>query len=626
MDPRQAPLHVESILPAVANALLNLPTQKDSKDQSSSWFPCEIKVRRIGRDVMVRSEPTSHDRQGYEFVRSAPDSEVNWHDAFRVAPEDPCFVAILHVVYDGLLQLQSQRSFHSQNYRAQCDTDFHVTFGIWGSADVLHCDTIETDNFLSQDPVHSEVTYEQCVAFSQGILQASKAKASQDPEDQDFCRGKGQEHWPFRQCSSKPSSLNRSDIFDNDVCFEDSDATTRCCQDVEMQDVGDQTFVEKEREPFGAAEEEQQTPRKPSQALLPIACTKLETPGSAWEIIASQSCSHSPDHIQQELKRLLQRQPTVNKRDAGCLSMIYVIYLPELDRFKVSTVKQRRLKGRLESVETFREEGCMRRMAQMKKACGYSRIELGYLSEPLEIFLIRRLERFVHRALGTASDKIRCLGPEHNHVGFFDADFRVIKYIIENSLGLIREAICDGSECSSLSNSNLKANDFLHDLKPESRSGGTVSPGWEHPINVLNRFCTALRPESTQHPIYHPAQLSSEDQYLISRILDAHRHKQKETSVRSENLVNETEDEKTGEEISGLATLVHDAPALEDWKALSKLKSDEANDLTWQPLHSLFPGSLDNILDFIAGCLLQSRCHDKLARYLRLHQQLSQLR
>lgn len=58
--------------------------------------------------------------------------------------------------------------------------------------------------------------------------------------------------------------------------------------------------------------------------------------------------------------------------------MIYVIYLPELDRFKIGTVKQRRLEGRLEPAETFREEACMRRMAQMKKACGYNRIELGY--------------------------------------------------------------------------------------------------------------------------------------------------------------------------------------------------------------------------------------------------------
>lgn len=244
----------------------------------------------------------------------------------------------------------------------------------------------------------------------------------------------------------------------------------------------------------------------------------------------------------------------------------------------------------------------------------------------METFLIRRLERFVHRALGTASDKIRCLGPKHNHVGFFDADFRVIKYIIENSIGLIREGICAGSECSSLSNSNLKANDFVQEFTPEKGNGETVSPQWANPINVFNRFCTALRPGSTHHPTYHPAQLSSEDQHLISRILDLHQHKQKKNSVRSENLVNEAEDGKTGEDIIGLATLVDDKPALKDWRVLSKSKVYEADDLTWGPLLSLLPESLDNILDFIAGCLLQSRCHDKLARYLRLHQQLSQLR
>ncbi|KAI7501523.1 hypothetical protein KC367_g2779 [Hortaea werneckii] len=393
-----------------------------------------------------------------------------------------------------------------------------------------------------------------------------------------------------------------------------------------MQDVDDQAFVEIESEPFGAAEEEQQTPRRPSQALLTSAFTKPGTSGSAWKIIPSQSSSQSPDRMQQELKRLLQQQPTVNKRDAGCLPMIYVIYLPELDRFKIATVKERRLRGRVESAETFREEGCMRRMAQMEKACGYSRIELGYQSEPLETFLIRKLERFVHRALSTASDKIRCLGPKHNHVGFFDADFQVIRYIIENSLGLIREGICDGWRRSSLNNSNLKANDSFQNFKPEKRNVGTVSPEWEHPINIFSRFCSALRPGSIHHSIYHPARLSSEDQHLISRILDLHQHKQKKTSVRSENLVNEAEDGKTGEDIIGLATLVDDKPALKDWRVLSKSKDYEADGLTWQPLHSLLPASLDNILDFIAGCLLQSRCHDKLARYLRLHQQLSQLR
>lgn len=107
MDSWQAPGHIDTVFPAVANALLNLPRQSDSKDQSRSWFPSEIEVRRIGRDAIVRLQPISHGRQGYDFVRTAPGSGVNRHDAFRVAPEDPYCVAILHVIYDGLLQLQS---------------------------------------------------------------------------------------------------------------------------------------------------------------------------------------------------------------------------------------------------------------------------------------------------------------------------------------------------------------------------------------------------------------------------------------------------------------------------------------------------------------------------------------
>lgn len=144
---------------------------------------------------------------------------------------------------------------------------------MWGSADTLHCDTFETDDFLSQDPVHSEVTYEQCLAFSRGILQASKAEASDDSEHQSSSLGKGQEQWPFRQCFSKHSSLERSGISANDVCFEDSDATIDCCQDVEMQDVDDQAFVEIESEPFGAAKESSRLheshPRPYSRPLVP---------------------------------------------------------------------------------------------------------------------------------------------------------------------------------------------------------------------------------------------------------------------------------------------------------------------------------------------------------------------
>ncbi|KAI7267418.1 hypothetical protein KC343_g2956 [Hortaea werneckii] len=397
-----------------------------------------------------------------------------------------------------------------------------------------------------------------------------------------------------------------------------------------MQDIGDRTLLEIESEPFCAAVEERQTPQMPSQVLLPKQFTKLGTSGPAWDVVPYQSSSHSPDRVQQELKCLLQPQPTGDKRDAGCLSMIYVIYLPELDRFKIGSVKQRRLKGELESAASFREEGCMRRMARIKKECGYRRIELGYQSEPLETCLIRRLERFVHRALSSVADKICCLKtkPKHNHVGFFDAEFRVIRDIVEKSLALIQEGVWDGSQCSSLSKSNLKANDFLRDVKPGKGKHNveTASPESEHPINILNHFCTALRPGSTHHPIYHPAQLSSEDQHRILLILDNHRHQHKRTEVRSGNLIDEAEDGKTDEQIFGLITLVEDAPALHDWKVLSRSKGHEADDLTWEPLVNLLPGSLDEILDFIAGCLLQSRSHDKLVRYLRLHQQLSQLR
>lgn len=305
MDSWQAPLHVESILSVVANALLNLQSHSDSKDQSRSWLPCEVKVRRIGREVSIRFQPTSHDRQGYEFVRTVPNSGVNWHHAFRVAPEDPHFVAIVLAIYDGLFQLQSRRNPQSQHFRAQCDTDFQVTFGIWGSDDILHCDTTEEDDFLLHHPVHSEVTYEQCVAFSRDILRASTAEASHGLEHQNSSPGKGQEYWLFRQCFSEHSALERSVGSDNDVCFEDLDATIHWCQDVEMQDADDQDFVDIESEPFGAAEEEQQTPRRPSQALLPTAFTKPGTSGPAWKIIPSQSSSHPPDRIQQELKRLL---------------------------------------------------------------------------------------------------------------------------------------------------------------------------------------------------------------------------------------------------------------------------------------------------------------------------------
>ncbi|KAI6871215.1 hypothetical protein KC343_g8897 [Hortaea werneckii] len=395
-----------------------------------------------------------------------------------------------------------------------------------------------------------------------------------------------------------------------------------------MQDADDQDFVEIESEPFGAAEEEQQTPRRPSQALLPTAFTKPGISGPAWKIIPSQSSSHHPDRIQRELKRLLQQRSTVNKRDAGCLSMIYVIYLPELDRFKIGSVKQRCLDGRLESAASFREEGCMRRMARIKKECGYRRIELGYQSEPMETCLIRRLKRFVHRALSTVADKVCCLKtePRHNHVGFFDADFRVIRYLIEKSLALLQEEMREGSDCFSLRKSNLEVNDFLQDVQPEKRNAGTTSPESEHPINVLHCFHAALRPGSTHYPIYHPAQLSSEDQHRILCILDTHRHKHRKTAVRSGNLVNKAEDGKTGEQIFGLTSLVEDAPALDDWKVLSRSKGHEADELTWESLVNLLPGSLDHILDFVAGCLLQSRCHEKLVRYLRLHQQLSQLR
>lgn len=343
---------------------------------------------KIGSDVTVRFQPTSHGIRGYEFVRTAPGSEVNWHHAFRTAPGDLHFVAILLAIYNGLLQLQGRR--HSPHYKGRCDTDFHITFGIWLSDRSLHCDTVVTGDLLSQGSVHSEVTEEQCEAFSKCTLQASEAEASRDPEHQHLSPGKTEEYWPFRQCHTKFSILDRGEGSGNDVYYEDSDATINCCQDVEMQEIGDQTFFEIESGPFSVAVEEQQTPRSTSQALLPNDLTKLGTSGSTRQIIPYQSASHSPDRIQQELKGLLLQHPTVNKRDGASLSMIYVIYLPELDRFKIGSIKQRCRNGKLESAASFREEGCMRRMARMKKECGYRRIELSYRSEPLATFLIRK--------------------------------------------------------------------------------------------------------------------------------------------------------------------------------------------------------------------------------------------
>ncbi|KAI7176681.1 hypothetical protein KC316_g10958 [Hortaea werneckii] len=395
-----------------------------------------------------------------------------------------------------------------------------------------------------------------------------------------------------------------------------------------MQVIGDQTFLEIGSEPFSAAVEKQQTPQSPSQALLLKDLTKLGTSRLAWEIIPYQSASHSPDRIQQELKRLLQQHLTGNKRDAGCLLILYVIYLPELDRFKIGSVKQRSLDGRLESVVSFREEGCMRRIAQMKKECDYKRIELSYQSEPLETILIRRLERVVYRALSAVADKICCLEtkPKPTHIGSFDAEIRVIRYIIEKSLDLIREEISDGSDCSNLTKSNLKAMDLRKDVRTKMHNIEAVSAGWKHPVNVFNRFCTALRPGSAHHLMdYHPAQLSLDDQHMILHILDTHRLKHENTSVNPENLFYEAEGGDKGEEIIGLITFVGGVPALDDWKVLPKSKSQEADNPAWEPLLNLLPGSCDQILDFIAACSWNSRCHDKLVRYLRLYQQLSQL-
>lgn len=628
MDTWQAPFHIEFILSAVANALLNLPSHDDSKDQSRSWFPCEIKVRKIGSDAIVRFQPTSHGSQGYEFVRTAPGSEVTWHHAFRVAPGDLFFVAILLVIYDGLLQLQCRQNSQSQHCTSRCDTDFQVTFGIWLSNRTLHCDTIETDDFLSQESVHSEVTEEQCQAISQCTLWAPESKASHDAEHQNLPPGIGGELWPFPQCLTKYSILGRNEGSGNDVCYEDSNATIHCCQDVEMQEIGDEIFPEIESESFGAVVEKQQTSQSPSLTSLPKDVTKPGSSRSAWEIIPYQSSSHSSAWIQQDLNRLLQQHLTVNDGDARYVSMLYVIYLPELDRFKIGSVKQRRLDGRLESFVSFREEGCMRRIAQMKKECDYKRIELSYQSEPLETDLIRRLERVVYRALSAVADRICCLEtkPKHTHIGFFDAEIRVIRYIIEKSLDLIREEMSDGSDCSNLTKSNLKAMDLPQDVRTKIHNIEAVSPGWKHPVNTINRFCTALRPESAHHLLdYYPAQLSLEDQHMILHILDIHRLKHEKTSVNPENLFHEAEVGKKGEEIIGLITFVDGVPALDDWKVLPKSKSHEADDPAWEPLLNLLPGSGDQIRDFIAECSLKSRCHEKLLRYLRLYQQLSQL-
>ncbi|KAI7176501.1 hypothetical protein KC316_g4854 [Hortaea werneckii] len=395
-----------------------------------------------------------------------------------------------------------------------------------------------------------------------------------------------------------------------------------------MQEIGDEIFPEIESESFGAVVEKQQTSQSPSLTSLPKDVTKSGSSRSAWEIIPYQSSSHSPAWIQQDLKRLLQQHLTVDQRDARCLSMLYVIYLPQLDRFKIGSVKQRRLDGRLESVVSFREEGCMRRIAQMKKECGYKRIELSYQSEPLEIILIRRLERVAYRALSAVADKICCLEtkPKHTHIGFFDAEIRVIRDIIEKSLDLIREEMSDGSDCSNLTKSNLKAMDLPQDVRTKMRNIEAVSAGWKHPVNVFNRFCTALRPGFAHHLAdYHPAQLSLEDQHMILHILDTHRFKHEKTSINSESLGYDSECGKTGEGIIGLATFAEGAPALDDWKVLPKSKSHEADDSAWEPLLNLLPGSCDQILGFIAACSLNSRCHDKLVRYLRLYQQLSQL-
>ncbi|KAI7531403.1 hypothetical protein KC331_g14129 [Hortaea werneckii] len=153
-----------------------------------------------------------------------------------------------------------------------------------------------------------------------------------------------------------------------------------------------------------------------------------------------------------------------------------------------------------------------------------------------------------------------------------------------------------------------------------------LSAGWKHPVNVFNRFCTALRPRSAHHlAFYHPAQLSLEDQHMILNVLEIHRLKREKTSVNPKDLFYEAEGGKKGEEIIGLITFVDGLPALDEWKVLPKSKSQEADDPAWEPLLNILPGSCDQILDFIAGCLFKSRCHEKLVRYLRLYQQLSQL-
>lgn len=125
---------------------------------------------------------------------------------------------------------------------------------------------------------------------------------------------------------------------------------------------------------------------------------------------------------------------------------------------------------------------------------------------------------------------------------------------------------------------------------------------------------------------YHPAQLSLEDEHMILHVLDTHRLKDDKISVNSETPGYEAEGGKTDKEIIGLTTLVDGTPTLGDWKVLLKSKSNEADESHWEPLLSVLPSSSDHVLDFIAGCSLKSRCHDKLVRYLRLYQQLSQLR
>ena len=631
MDNWQTPFHIEFICPAVAAALFNFPRPSESDSQDRPWLPRSIEVRRSGPTLKICIQSTCYGRQEYEVIFHTACLDINWHHAFRMVVEDANSLAILHLIYNGLLQLHCRHNSQPQHLRGRSDADFQVTFEVRASKDSMYCNTVATDDFLIRQSVHSRVTSEQCREFSRRTHQASEAEASCDPSYEHPYLHARRGFWPIRKRFKQHTSLTQSEddhigvFFDNYPRYSPDSSLN-----IKIKTEDDPALLESNNQRIGSIDTtvvEQPDQRVPFRCSLPTEFIKLGTSGATWKVSPHQSSFDPPALIQQQLESLLHDELTGNERDFGCLSMIYVMYVPELDRFKIGSVRQRRLDGELEPVANFQKDGCLRRMAEIRKSCGYRRLEVGYQSKPLEVFFARRVERFIHRALSAVADRICCLRtePMHSHIEIFDAEFRVIQYIIEKSLVMVPGESLYHSSHSSPSELRPKASEPLQDFETGMRKIVAAPSDWEHPVDIVNRFYTALLPGAADHIEFHADRLSLEDQHLILHIFDTHRFKHQKTLDKLENLDRKVGARKIGEEIIGLITLVDGVPALDDWKVLPSSKSIEADESAWEPLLSVLPSSSEHVLDFIAGCLLKSRCHDKLSRYLRLYQQLSQL-